>query len=119
MPTAHLGKLRQKGEEEEGGLRIEQVDDEAVPEKAPVRVVSEPCLDVGLLTAKDLFEPEPDQVSRTRILDDAEGEHRGGDQRREPDGSRDDMDERCRMDAEVRDEARKPPLLGGAGDDIE
>src|SRR5262249_47255755 len=59
MPARRLDELRQESEEEQRGLGVEQVDDEAVAEQARVAVARDRAAIPGLFgAAEDLLEAE-------------------------------------------------------------
>src|SRR5690606_17632958 len=70
-------------------------------------------------SAEDLPETKPDQIGGAGIFDDAEGQRGGGEQRREAERGRGDMDECGRVDTQYRDEAGAAALLDRAGEDVE
>ena len=112
-----IHELRQEGEEDRG-LRVQEVDHEAVAEDA-----SQPLgrgAGVGIrLAGHERADADPDQIGRAQIFHHREGERRGDDQRRQPDRRRGDMHDRAEMDAEHRCQARRAALLHRARDDVE
>ena len=119
MRRVRVDELRQEGEEEQRGLRVQHVHDDALRESSPkVRLAAE--RDVGLGAAREQRpQAEADQVHGPGDLHRSERDRGRRDEGREPEGRGRDVSERPDVDPEHRDEARSPALVDGAGDDVE
>src|SRR5690606_15480461 len=74
VTAAHLHELRQEGEEENRRLRVEKIDDEAIPEQAAIATAFKCCRNPWIFApSENLLEAEPDQVGGAGIFDDVEG----------------------------------------------
>ncbi len=119
MGGVRVDELREEGEEEEGDLRVEGVDEDALREDAPEpKVAATRRLD-GAVSGEERPEPETDEIRGARVLDDGEGDGRGREQGREPDGCRGHVHESADLDPEHRRDARAPALVHAARDDVE
>ena len=111
-------ELRQEREEEQRGLRVEHVDDDPPHECAPQGVA--PQLDfLFLLALEQLADPEIDEVGGAGVLDDAERERGGHDQRGEARCRGRHMDERAEVDSGNGSEPDPASLFAALDDDVE
>ena len=118
MGGVGVDELRQERKEEERGLRIQDVDDDALCEcaaKVPLASQRGPAR----ACREERPEPEPDEVGGTGDLDGGERDRRGDDERGEPERRRADVDERPDVDPEHGREPRTPALLDRPRDDVE
>ena len=119
MGGVGVDELRKECEEEEGDLRVEGVDEDALREDAPEPNVATARRLDGAASGEQGPEPEADEIRGARVLDDGEGDGRGGEQGREPDGCRGDVHESADLDPEHRRDPRAPALMHAARDDVE
>src|SRR3954462_13405457 len=120
MAAAWLDELRQERQKEDRGFGVEQVDDEAVAQQPRMVAVPDNARNLGgFAPAEDLPDPEPDQVGGTDILDGAESQGGGGQDRGQAQGGGRDMDQRRRMNAGHRHQTGTAALLDRAPDDVE
>src|SRR5262249_40489107 len=113
-----VNELRQEGEEEEGRLGIEDVDDDALPVDLRKWSAQSALCGLAVVAREDSPDADRDQVRRSDGLDDGEPLGRRRDQRREADGGRGDVDETARRDAQRRDEPSSPALVDALRDDV-
>ena len=71
------------------------------------------------LPLEQLADAEEDEISRARVLDDAERDRRRHDQRRQPGRRRGDVNERADVDSRHRGKPGRAALLGALSDDVE
>ena len=114
-----VDELRQECKEEERRLRIQDVDDDALRERATeVLLASEGEVRLGAAREQGP-QPERDEVDRTCDLDGSECDGRGDDQRGQAERRRRDVDERPHVDSHHRREPRSAPLVDRPGDDVD
>ena len=118
-PVAALDELREKGEEEEGHLRVEQVDDERFGEHPLLRPRCRGDGPRHSASAADRLDAEVDQVQTADELHRREGDCRGDDDGRQAGDSRADVDDRCSVHPDDRHETSSPTLSPATGDDEE
>ena len=73
----------------------------------------------GAVAVEQLAHSDVDQVRGPRVLDRAERDRRGDDQRRQADGRGRYVDERPEVNARDRCQTDAPPLLGALEHDVE
>ena len=114
-----VDELREERQEEERRLRVQDVDDDALRERA-AKVALAAERDVGLgMPREERPQAEPDEVHRARDLDSGERDGGRQDERGEPERRRRDVHERPDMNAEHRGDARAASVLDRAGHDVE
>lgn len=85
MATLGLNKLRQKGEEEQRGFRVEEVDQETLAENASATARLVCAVKIGNARGTEkLLEAQPNQVGRAGIFHHAEGNRGRRQERRQP-----------------------------------
>ena len=102
-----LGELRQEGQEEERGLRVEQLGHDALAEGAAA--VGARRLGVRPAQAEQRADAQEDEVAGARVADDLEGGGRGHEQRREPERGADDVAQPAQAGPQRRAHATRVP----------
>jgi len=95
-----VNKLGQEGEEEEGGLGIKDVDDNALREDAGEGGARCVWGSVEGFVAAEFLDAEIDEISGTEVFDDAEGAGGRDEQGGKPGGGGGGVDQCAYADAE-------------------
>ena len=120
MAAGRIDELREEGEEEECGVRVQHVDDHALPEDA-VQVVRTLIRDVHQepVAIEQCPNAEHDQLHRAQPSHDIERERRRYQQRRQAQCGGHHVNERAGADAKHRDETGTTAAAYAARHDIQ
>jgi len=118
MAERRVHELRQKSKKEQGGLGIEEVDQDALSEN-----VEEPSVAIGGLhqlriVAAERLNAEVDQVCGAQILHQLECQSGRSEQRGESERGANDVEERSYDDAQDGDESSGSSVADAAADDV-
>ena len=108
-------KLREKCKEKQRGLRIQNVNDDALPEDSAQLGAWSVLRKLKRFLAPQLLYTQVDQVCRAQILYRAEGDRRGHQQRRQANRRRSRMNQRADTDSQCGDEPRAASLADCCG----
>jgi hypothetical protein len=106
-----VDELREEGEEEQRGLRVQHVDDDALrKEPQQTSFLGRPNA-IALVPAEQAHKPEEDEIASSDVFDDAERHRRSNEERGETGRRRRDMEYGSALDPSIETSPAIRPRL--------
>jgi ferritin len=114
-----VDELREEGKEEQRGLRVQHVDNDALRKEPPqTSFLGRPSA-IALVSAEQAHEPEENEIGGSSVFDEAERHGRSNEERGETGSRRRDMHQGSPLDPQHRNESGHPAPAHALRHDVE